>query len=83
MIKFKPAKGKLLVEPEKETKKGKIILATEKSLQKGKVLAMNQKDENVGGVGFTAYWSSYSGTVVNIDGKELLVLDEKDVLGYE
>ena len=92
-MKFRPLQDRLLVErTEEESKtKGGIIIpdtAKEKPLQ-GKVISVgNGKLLEDGKVrpldiksGDTILFSKYSGTEIKLDGKDLLILREEDVLG--
>ena len=93
MKKFKPLQDRILVKrlEEKETKKGGIIIpdtAKEKP-QEGKVIAVGKgKIDDEGKVhpldvkkGDRVLFSKYSGTEVNIEGDEHLIIREDDVLG--
>lgn len=93
MSKFRPLQDRLIVErTEEESKtKGGIIIpdtAKEKPLQ-GKVVAVgNGKVLEDGKVrpldiksGDTVLFSKYAGTEIKLDGKDLLILREEDVLG--
>jgi chaperonin GroES len=92
-MKFRPLQDRLIVErTEEESKtKGGIIIpdtAKEKPLQ-GKVVAVgNGKVLEDGKVrpldiksGDTVLFSKYAGTEIKLDGKDLLILREEDVLG--
>jgi chaperonin GroES len=92
-MKFRPLQDRMIVErTEEESKtKGGIIIpdtAKEKPLQ-GKVLAVgNGKVQEDGKVrpldvhaGDTILFSKYAGTEIKLDGKDLLILREEDVLG--
>jgi len=92
-MKFRPLQDRLLVErleEENKTKGGIIIpdTAKEKPLQ-GRVVAVGNgkvlEDGKVRALdikaGDTILFSKYSGTEVKIDGKDVLILREEDVLG--
>ena len=91
-INVRPLGDRVLVQPieEKETKKGGIIIpdtAKEKP-QEGNVVALGtgKVDDNGKKVEFTVkkgdkvLISKYGGTEIKVDGEELLVLRESDVL---
>jgi len=85
-VKVKPLADRVLVEPaEAETKTaGGIIIpdtAKEKP-QKGKVVAVGtgKKDEPITvKAGDTVLYGKYSGTEIQIDGKEYLIMRESDI----
>ena len=89
---FRPLGDRVLVQPleEGEVKKGGIIIpdtAKEKP-QKGKVLAVGDGKLDDDGKripldvseGDEVLYSKYGGTEIKVDGEELLVLRESDVL---
>ena len=83
---FKPLANRVLVEREEEvttTASGIVIPdnAKEKPLQ-GKVLAVGPDaiDEGIS-EGDTVVFGKYTGTEINLDGKELLILNSDDILG--
>jgi len=83
---FKPLANRVLIEREEEvttTASGIIIPdnAKEKPLQ-GKVLAVGPDaiDEGIN-EGDTVVFGKYTGTEINLDGKELLILNSDDILG--
>ena len=91
-MKLKPLGDRLIVQAieEEETTASGIVLpdtAKEKP-QKGKVLAVGDGARNDAGdrvpldvaEGDEVLYSKYGGTEVNVDGEELLVLRESDVL---
>jgi chaperonin GroES len=91
-MKLKPLGDRLIVQPldEEETTASGIVLpdtAKEKP-QKGKVLAVGDGAKNDDGnripldvsEGETVLYSKYGGTEVKVDGDDLLVLRESDVL---
>jgi chaperonin GroES len=91
-MKLKPLGDRLIVQPldEEETTASGIVLpdtAKEKP-QKGKVLAVGDGAKNDDGnrvpldvsEGDTVLYSKYGGTEVKVDGDDLLVLRESDVL---
>jgi chaperonin GroES len=92
-MKFRPLQDRILVErsSEEEKTKGGIIIpdsAKEKPLQAKVVAVGNGKVLEDGKVraldikaGDTVLFSKYSGTEIKLDGKELLILREEDVLG--
>ncbi|MBP5855583.1 co-chaperone GroES [Marivibrio halodurans] len=92
-MKFRPLHDRILVERvESDTKtKGGIIIpetAQEKPMQ-GKVLAVGKgvtlEDGSVRALdvkkGDTILFGKWSGTEVKMDGKELLIMKESDVMG--
>ena len=92
-MKLKPLGDRLIVKPieEEETTASGIVLpdtAKEKP-QKGKVIAVGdgKVNEDTGkrtpldvSEGDEVLYSKYGGTEINVDGEELLVLRESDVL---
>ena len=86
-INLRPLGDRVLVEPaeEKETKKGGIIIpdtAKEKP-QRGTVVAAGpgKKDEPVTvKVGDTVLYGKYAGTEIQIEGDDLLIMRESDIL---
>jgi len=91
-INVKPLGDRVLVHPieEKETKKGGIIIpdtAKEKP-QEGRVLAVGTGRTLDNGtvlpmsvsVGDKIIYSKYSGSEIKLEGKEVLIISEKDVL---
>jgi len=92
VMKLKPLGDRLIVQPldEEETTASGIVLpdtAKEKP-QRGKVLAVGDGAKNDEGnripldvtEGETVLYSKYGGTEVKVDGDDLLVLRESDVL---
>lgn len=86
--KIRPLADRILVEPaeaEKTTQSGIIIPDTAKEKpQKGKVVAVGPgtKDEKMAlKPGDQIVYSKYSGTEVQIDGMEYLIMKESDVYG--
>ncbi len=92
-MKIRPLQDRILVKriDEEETTKGGIIIpdtAKEKP-QEGKVMAVGNGKLNDNGKlqpldvkrGDRVLFSKYSGTEVNIDGDEHLIIREDDVLG--
>ena len=93
-MKLRPLQDRVLVKPmENETKtKGGIILpdtAQEKPMQ-GKVVAAGKgaRDEKSGKlspmgvkVGDTVLYGKWSGTEVKIDGEDMLIVKEADIMG--
>jgi chaperonin GroES len=84
---FKPLGKRILVERNEEattTATGIIIPdnAKEKSVT-GKVLAIGDKIESKGliNVGDVVLYGKYAGTEVTVDGKDLLVLTDADIMG--
>jgi chaperonin GroES len=91
--KFRPLQDRLIVKrsSEEQTTKGGIIIpdtAKEKPLQ-GEVVAVGNgkilEDGKVRALdikaGDTILFSKYAGTEIKLDGEELLILREEDVLG--
>ena len=87
-INFKPLADRVLVEPsaaEEKTSSGIIIPDTAKAKpQKGKIVAVGNgtKDEKITvKVGETVLYGKYSGTEINIDGTDYLIMKESDIFG--
>ncbi|HOO09103.1 MAG TPA: co-chaperone GroES [Cyclobacteriaceae bacterium] len=87
-INFKPNEDRVLVaaaEAETKTSSGIIIPDTAKEKpQKGKVIAVGDgvKDKPVTvKVGDNVLYGKYSGTEINIDGKEYLIMRNSDIFG--
>tara|TARA_B100000700_G_scaffold122547_1_gene137292 strand:- start:1081 stop:1359 length:279 start_codon:yes stop_codon:yes gene_type:complete len=87
-INFKPLADRVLVEPsaaEEKTSSGIIIPDTAKEKpQKGKIIAVGNgtKDEKITvKVGETVLYGKYSGTEINIDGTDYLIMKESDIFG--
>jgi chaperonin GroES len=87
-INFKPNEDRVLVEPaeaETKTASGIIIPDTAKEKpQKGKIIAVGEgvKDKPVTvKVGDNVLYGKYSGTEINIDGKEYLIMRNSDIFG--
>ena len=93
MKKFKPLQDRILVKrlEEKETKKGGIIIpdtAKEKP-QEGEVIAVGPGARDESGklvplelkAGDKVLFGKWSGTEVKIDGEDLLIMKESDVMG--
>ncbi|MBI1185203.1 co-chaperone GroES [bacterium] len=89
---IKPLADRVLVEPaaaETTTASGIIIPDTAKEKpQKGKIIAAGPgkvengtKIEMTVSEGDTVLYGKYAGTEVTIDGKELLIMRESDILG--
>lgn len=89
---IKPLADRVLVEPaaaEQTTASGIIIPDTAKEKpQKGKIIAAGPgkvengtKIEMSVSAGDTVLYGKYAGTEVTIDGKELLIMRESDILG--
>jgi chaperonin GroES len=90
-MKLKPLGDRLIVravEEDEVTKSGIVLPDTAKEKpQKGKVLAVGKVNEDTGkrtpldvSEGDEVLYSKYGGTEINVDGEELLVLRESDVL---
>ena len=87
-ISFHPLSDRVLVEPskaEEKTTSGIIIPDTAKEKpQKGKIVAVGagKKDEPTHvKVGDRVLYGKYSGTEVEIEGKEYLIMRESDIFG--
>ena len=93
IVNIKPLGDRVLVHPleEKEVKKGGIIIpdtAKEKP-QEGEVVALGtgKRDEDGKIIEFTVkkgdkvLISKYGGTEVKLDGQEVLIINESDILG--
>jgi len=92
-LNIKPLGDRLLVEPleEKETKKGGIIIpdtAKEKPME-GEVLTVGPGGRDESGklipidvkVGDRVLFGKWSGTEVRIEGEDLLIMKESDIMG--
>ena len=86
-VNIKPLADRVLVEPaeaEEKTASGIIIPDTAKEKpQKGKVIAVGEgkKDEPMTvKVGDPVLYGKYSGTEINVDGKDYLMMRESDIL---
>jgi len=83
---FQPLANRVLLEQEEETTttpSGIIIpdTAKEKPLQ-GKIVAVGPDAEDEGlSIGDTAVFAKYSGTEINLDGTEYLILESNEILG--
>ena len=87
-INFKPLEDRVLVEPataEEKTASGIIIPDTAKEKpQKGKIIAIgNGTKENkiTVKVGDQVLYCKYSGTELNINGVDYLIMKESDIFG--
>ena len=87
-VKFKPHEDRVLVEPaaaEEKTAGGIIIPDTAKEKpQRGTIVAAGpgKKDEPVlVSVGDTIFYGKYSGTEIQLDGKDYLIMRASDILG--
>lgn len=91
---LKPLEDRIVVEPgvaEERTASGLVIPDTAKEKpQQGSVLAVGpgRRSDQSGElipmdvkVGDTVVYSKYGGTEITIDGKDLLILSSRDVLG--
>lgn len=85
-VKVKPLADRVLVEPapaEETTASGIIIPDTAKEKpQRGTVIAVGggKKDEPMTvNVGDTVLYGKYSGTEINIEGKDFLIMRESDI----
>lgn len=88
MAKIKPLADRVVVKPadaEEKTASGIIIPDTAKEKpQKGTVVAVGpgKKDEPLTvKEGDSVLYGKYSGTEINIDGEDLLIMRESDILG--
>jgi chaperonin GroES len=86
-VKIKPLADRVLVEPqeaEEKTASGIIIPDTAKEKpQRGKVVAVGTgtKDKSMEvKVGDTVLYGKYTGTELNIDGKDYLIMRQSDIL---
>ena len=85
-VNMKPLADRVIVQPaaaEEKTKGGIIIPDTAKEKpQKGTVVAVGtgKKDEPMTvKVGDSVLYGKYSGTEINIDGEEMLIMRESDI----
>jgi chaperonin GroES len=86
-VKIKPLEDRVLVEPqaaEEKTASGIIIPDSAKEKpQNGKVVAVGPgtKDVTMGvKVGDTVLYGKYSGTELNLEGKDYLIMRQADIL---
>ncbi len=86
-VKIKPLADRVLVEPmeaEEKTASGIYIPDTAKEKpQKGTVVAVGAGTKDVTmevKVGDVVLYGKYSGTEISIDGKELLIMKQSDIL---
>ena len=91
-MKIKPLADKVLVErlQAEDTTKGGIVLpdSAKEKPRRGKVLSVGDGKLLDSGeravfqvkVGDTVLFTSYGGTEIKVDGQELLVMDESDIL---
>ncbi|HEX9836911.1 MAG TPA: co-chaperone GroES [Alphaproteobacteria bacterium] len=92
-MKIRPLHDRVLVEPlaaEEKTKGGIIIpdTAKEKPME-GKILAIGEGTRDEGGklhkldvkVGDRILYGKWSGTEVKLEGKDLLIMKESDIMG--
>ena len=81
---FKPLKDRAFVsyseEAEKTTGGLYIPEAAKEKPQKGKVEAIGSEVKDVK-VGDTVLFDKYSGSKINIDGSDFLIIKEEDILG--
>jgi len=87
-VNFKPNEDRVLVEPapaEEKTAGGIIIPDTAKEKpQQGTIVAVGpgKKDEPIElKAGATVYYGKYSGTEIQLDGKDYLIMRASDILG--
>jgi chaperonin GroES len=87
-VNFKPNEDRVLVEPavaEEKTSGGIIIPDTAKEKpQRGTVIAAGpgKKDEPIMlKAGATVFYGKYSGTEIQIDGKDYMIIKSSDILG--
>ena len=92
-MKIRPLQDRVIlkrIEEEEKTKGGIIIPDTAKEKpQEGKVVAVGKGKANEDGkitpldvkVNDRVLFGKYSGTEINIDGEELLIVREEDILG--
>jgi chaperonin GroES len=87
-VNFKPLADRVLVEPaaaEEKTASGIIIPDTAKEKpQRGEIVAVGtgKKDEPLNvKVGDSVLYGKYSGTEINIDGTDYLIMKESDIYG--
>ena len=87
-VNFKPLADRVLIEPapaEEKTASGIIIPDTAKEKpQLGTVVAVGpgKKDEPITvAVGDTVYYGKYSGTEINLEGTDYLIMRNSDILG--
>ena len=86
-VNIKPLGDRVVVEPavaEEKTASGIIIPDTAKEKpQNGTVVAIpdeNKENPITAKVGDAVLYGKYSGTEINIDGKDYLIMSEKDIL---
>ena len=85
-LKIQPLADRVLIKPdsaEEKTKTGIIIPDTaQEKPQRGKVLAVGhgKKDDPMTvKIGDVVLFGKYSGTEINIDGEEMLIMKESDI----
>ncbi len=83
-VKFRPLKERVFVryseEPEKTSSGLYIPDAAKEKPQKGKVEAIGNDVKDVK-VGETVLFDKYSGSKINLENEEYLILKEEDILG--
>ena len=91
--KLKPLGDRVLVEPveEQEVKKGGIIIpdTAQEKPQEGKIIAVGNGAKGDDGKsqaldvkkGDKVLYGKWSGTEVKVDGKDLLIMKESDIMG--
>ncbi|MFQ5597105.1 MAG: co-chaperone GroES [Nitrospiria bacterium] len=83
-VKFRPLKERVFVsyseEPDKTSSGLYIPDAAKEKPQKGKVEAIGNDVKDVK-VGETILFDKYSGSKINLDNQEYLILKEEDILG--
>lgn len=91
-MKVQPLADRVIVEPiEVEEKKGVIYIpdAAKEKPQQGKIIAVGEGRRNENNAltpltlkpGDRVLYSKYGGTEIKLDGKDLLIMREDDVLG--
>lgn len=83
-VKFRPLKDRVFVSYSEESEKtaGGIYIpeAAKEKPQKGKIEAVGSEAKNLK-VGDTVLFDKYSGSKINIDGTDYLIVKEEDILG--
>lgn len=87
-VKFKPWSDRVLVQPakaEEKTSGGIIIPDTAKEKpQKGTIVAVgsgNKDEKMIAKEGDEVLYGKYSGTEINIEGDDYLIMRQSDILG--
>ncbi len=84
-MKFRPVGERALVKPEEQEEKtasGIVLPQTAKSKpQIARVITIGSQDNGAVSEGDLVVFARYSGTEINLDGEDYLILDSDDLLG--